>query len=70
MKIRSLTSMWALQILGLAVSSAAFAKPVERPQPPPAAPEPNLLLMAASGVLLVGGYIVWRRKQAKHASAT
>ena len=35
---------------------------------PPAAPEPGLLLMVASGLALGGGYLVWRSKQ-KHASA-
>ena len=36
----------------------------------PAAPEPGLMLMAASGIALGGGYIVWRRKQTKHTSAS
>jgi hypothetical protein len=30
---------------------------------PPAAPEPGQMLMAAAGVMLVGGYILWRRNR-------
>ncbi|MEI8243992.1 MAG: hypothetical protein WCI17_12040 [bacterium] len=33
----------------------------------PAAPEPGQLLMAATGVMLVGGYIVWRRNRVAQA---
>ena len=36
----------------------------------PAAPEPGLLLMAASGVALGGGYIFWRRRQSKNTPTT
>ena len=35
---------------------------------PPAAPEPGLLLMVASGLALGGGYLLWRSKQ-KNAPA-
>jgi len=35
----------------------------------PAAPEPGIWLMAAAGVALGGGYIVWRRKQLKSSPA-
>ena len=37
---------------------------------PPAAPEPGLLFMAASGLALGGGYIAWRRKLSKEKIAT
>ncbi len=36
----------------------------------PAAPEPGIWLMAASGLALGGGYLLWRRKQLKSKSFT
>ena len=63
--------MWNLLLFGLAVSSTALAvPPLERPQTPPAAPEPSLLLMATVGLALGGCYIMWRRKQAQQTPAT
>ena len=72
MKSSSLTRVWVVLILGLTFASAALATPVSPSDGGgvPSAPEPGLMLMAVSGLVLGGGYIVWRRMQLKSKSAT
>ena len=72
MKTSSWTAMWVLLIFALSAASAAWAvpDPATPRTPPPAAPEPGLLLMVACGLALGGGYLVWRNKQSKSKSAT
>ena len=73
MKSSSLTRVWVVLILGLTFASVALATPPVSPGDGggvPSAPEPGLMLMAVSGLVLGGGYIVWRRMQLKSKSAT
>ena len=78
MKTRSKVTLALVMVIGLAMAGAAVAQNGgvgndngngNDKHRPPAAPEPGLLLMAASGVALGGGYIVWRYKLLKNKSA-
>ena len=78
MKSSSRTTLMLGIVIGMALAGTAFAQnggvgngnDKHHGGTPPAAPEPGLLLMAASGIALGGGYIMWRRKQTKHTPAT
>jgi len=69
------TNRWyRVLILGLTVANAALAVPVAPPPASqgdgggvPSAPEPGLMLMAVSGLILGGAYLIWRRRQIQKA---
>ena len=60
-------SLRAALTLGLVCVGTALATPP--PVSPgdggniPAAPEPNLILMVVAGLVLLFGYVLWRRRQ-------
>ncbi len=58
-------SLQTALLIGLASVGTALATPppVSPGDGVPAAPEPNLMLMAVIGLALVFGYALWRRRQ-------
>jgi len=73
MKNHSLIPMRALVFLGTMLTGAALAVPVPPPASPgdgsPSAPEPSLIILAAIGLVVVGGYLLWRHRRSQKASA-
>lgn len=66
--------VWGVLTLGLAFASTALAQ-----HPPPvspsdggvsATPEPKLMIMAVSGLVLAGAYLLWRRSRSHGKSHT
>ena len=70
MKSSSLTRVWVVLILGLTFASAALATPVSPSDGGgvPSAPEPGLMVMAVSGLVLGGVYLLWRRRHLQNKS--
>lgn len=51
-----------LTSVGTAVADTYDAPIAKTPVLPPASPEPAVIVMAAVGLLLVGGYLLYRRR--------
>jgi len=69
--IMKTSRVYRVLILGLTFAGAALATPP--PVSPgdggglPSAPEPGLMLMAVSGLVVGGAYLMWRRRQIQKA---
>ena len=69
MKRHAFTRFWlGLTVAwGLTSTAVAVARPTSGGDDnrTPAAPEPEILVMVASGLALGGGYVLWRRRSRK-----
>ena len=67
MKTSSRTALVLGSVIGLALTGTAWAASGNgggvNPESP-TTPEPSVYLMAGIGIVLVGGYIAWRRNRA------
>jgi len=69
MKKHAFTRVWLglAVVWGLASATVAVARPTSGGDDnrTPAAPEPEIIVMAVSGLVLGGGYVLWRRRSRK-----
>jgi len=73
MKSNLLIRMWTMLILGMTFANAALAVPHISPSDggdgSPSAPEPGSILMIVIGLVLVGGYLLWRQRRRANTTA-